>query len=50
MVGWVPVQLRVEIVEKLDKLKKEFDVRGRSEVIEKLIEFYEKRRENDEQN
>ena len=50
MEGWKPVQLRVSVIEKLDKLKKEFDVRGRSEVIERLIEFYEKRRENDEQN
>ena len=35
------------MIEKLDKLKKEFNVRGRSEVIEKLIEFYEERREEE---
>ena len=44
MEGWRPVNLRTSVVERLDKLKEEFNVRGRSEVIEKLIEFYEKRR------
>jgi len=38
--GWKPVNLRTPVIEKLDKLKKELGVRGRSEVIEKLIEFY----------
>ena len=45
MEGWKPVNLRTSVIEKLDRLKKEFGVRGRSEVIEKLIEFYEERRE-----
>ena len=47
MEGWKPVQLRVPVIEKLDKLKEEFGVKGRSEVIEKLIEFYEKRRDGE---
>jgi len=39
--------LRVPVIEKLDKLKKELGVKGRSEVIEKLIEFYKERREEE---
>ena len=46
--GWKPVQLRVSIVRKLDELKKEFDVRGRSEVIERLVEFYYRNRNEKE--
>ena len=38
--GWKPVNLRTSVIEKLDKLKEEFGVRGRSEVIERLVEFY----------
>ena len=45
MEGWVPVSLKIEVVKKLDKLKEEMGIRGRSEVIEKLIEFYEKNKE-----
>ena len=41
--GWKPVNLRTSVIEKLDKLKEEFGVRGRSEVIERLVEFYEKK-------
>ena len=35
--------MRTGVIEKLDKLKEEFGVRGRSEVIERLVEFYEKK-------
>ena len=47
MEGWKPVQLRVPVIKRLDELKEELGVKGRSEVIEKLIEFYEERRGND---
>ena len=45
MEGWKPVNLRTSVIEKIDKLKREFAVKGRSDVVEKLIEFYEKNKE-----
>jgi len=42
--GWVSVQLWSEIVAELDKLKAELKARSRSEVIQKLINFYKKHR------
>ena len=35
--------MRISVIRELDKLKEEFGVRGRSEVIEKLIEAYKKK-------
>jgi len=38
--GWTTIAIRRETARMLDKLKKDFDVKGKNDVIERLIEFY----------
>jgi len=37
---WTTIAIRRETAGMLDKLKKDFNVKGKNDVIERLIEFY----------
>ena len=46
--GWTTIAIRRETAGMLDKLKEEFSVRGKNDVIERLIEFYLKEKQRNE--
>jgi len=47
MSEWTTIAVRRLTAEMLDRLKAEFGVKGKSDVIDRLIEFYFKFRYND---